>query len=84
MIVATDTQGGHMRTLGHLFSQLQDHNLIAKLEKCQFGYSRLEFLGHVGNERIQTEPGKVLAMPLNSSKPTTKKKLCSFLDLIRY
>ena len=53
----------HKQHLKHVFKILREHNLYAKLSKCVFFTSRIEFLGHViSNERVSVNPKKVAAI----------------------
>ena len=84
VIIGSQTWEEHLATLHQIFTRLRQHNLTAKPEKCQFGYSKLEFLGHVvGQGILQTDPTKVEKV-LNIKKPVCKKTLRSFLGMIGY
>ena len=84
VIIGSETWEQHLATLRMIFNRLRQHNLTAKPEKCQFGYSKLEFLGHVvGQGILQTDPLKVEKV-LNIKKPVCKKTLRSFLGMIGY
>jgi len=60
------------------------HTLVAKLSKCSFGTSRVEYLGHfVSASGISTDPRKIQAIQ-NWPIPSSVKELRSFLGLAGY
>ena len=60
------------------------NTLVAKLSKCNFGNSRVEYLGHfVSNTGIATDPRKIQASQ-DWSIPNSVKELRSFLGLAGY
>ena len=76
-----DDHISHLRTV---FQQLQSAGLSVKLKKCQFGQSKVHYLGHrIGGGSIEPEPQKVQAV-LNYPRPITKKDVRAFLGLIGY
>ena len=46
ILIASSTEKEHMDDLKAVFKRLMDHGLVIRLEKCLFGVSSLEFLGH--------------------------------------
>ena len=46
ILIASSTEKEHMDDLKTVFRRLIDHGLVIRLEKCLFGASSLEFLGH--------------------------------------
>ena len=84
IIVGTGDWQSHMIALNELFTRLRVHNLTVKHEKCQFGYEKLEFLGHViGKGEISTQPEKIQKV-IDAEKPKNKKEMRSFLGLVGY
>jgi hypothetical protein len=60
---------------------LRDHQLYAKLSKCEFWLKRVTFLGHVISvEGVFIDPQKVKAV-LKWERPTSVTEIRSFLDL---
>lgn len=58
---------------------LQDHQLYAKLNKCEFWLEEVRFLGHVvSGEGIIVDPNKVEAM-MDWKRPTLVQEIRSFL-----
>lgn len=63
---------------------LQDNQLYAKMDKCSFGQSEVEYLGHVINkDGVATDPAKILAIQ-EWPAPTNVTELRSFLGLSGY
>ena len=63
---------------------LWQHRLYAKVSKCVFFQSRVEYLGHVVSlEGLSPDPAKVQAMR-NWKVPESVIEICSFLGLAGY
>ena len=63
---------------------LRDHQLYAKLGKCEFWLKRVTFLGHViSSECVFIDPQKVKAV-LKWERPTSVTEIRSFLRLTGY
>jgi hypothetical protein len=63
---------------------LRDHQLYAKLSKCEFWLKRVTFLGHViSAEGVFVDPQKVEAV-LKWERPTSVTEIRSFLGLAGY
>ena len=84
ILVASKTPGEHKQHLMVLFDRLQDHGLVIKLEKCQFGVNEIGFLGHrVNKDGIRPLPAKVKAIQ-NYPKPIDVKALEWFIGMINF
>jgi len=62
----------------------QQHSLFAKLSKCSFGQTKIEYLGHVvTQEGVQVDDSKILAIK-QWPMPISVKQLRAFLGLASY
>jgi hypothetical protein len=62
----------------------ENHQLYAKLSKCEFWLSEVSFLGHVITDGgIAVDPGKIRDV-LKWQPPTTVSEIQSFLELAGY
>ena len=69
----------HLRHLDLVFSKLSEAGLTAKLGKCEWGKSRLVYLGHeIGEGRLAVPEDRV-AHVAEFIQPTTKKGVRAFL-----
>jgi hypothetical protein len=65
-------------------TMLKQHQLFAKLSKCKFGCSEVEYLGHIISAKmVCADPGKIQAM-IDWPLPKTTKALWGFLGLTGY
>ena len=72
----------HLLHLHKVLVTIRANSLFAKRNKCYFGVSKIEYLGHFIS-KVSTDPAKVLAVeqwPL----PKTLKQLRGFLGLAGY
>lgn len=66
----------HLREVLHL---LKENQLYAKKSKCQFGHTKISYLGHIITaDGVSTDPEKVEGM-LNWPQPKNLKQLRGFL-----
>ena len=74
----------HTKHLRLVFQLLREHRLFAKMKKCEFGKTSVEYLGHEISEKgIEVEKEKVKAI-MNWKEPTCVKDVQSFLGLANY
>ena len=63
---------------------MKQHSLFAKLSKCSFGQTQVEYLGHVvSREGVKVDDSKITAIkqwPI----PSSVKQLRAFLGLASY
>ncbi len=63
ILVASPSAADHRRHLAAVFSLLQDNGLVVNADKCTFGLSSMEFLGHsIGPSGIKPLPSHVQAI----------------------
>ncbi|KAL6311823.1 hypothetical protein AAG906_025778 [Vitis piasezkii] len=74
----------HIHHLSIALQVLRENLLYAKSNKCFFGHSSIEYLGHViSSEGVYTDPQKVAAVR-DWPTPITLKQLRGFLGLTGY
>ncbi|XP_026443768.1 uncharacterized protein LOC113343885 [Papaver somniferum] len=84
ILVYSPDMESHLEHLEITLKTLQQHTLYAKLSKCTFGQSKVEYLGHIiTGEGVKVDPAKVECM-LKWTIPTTLKELIGFLGLTGY
>jgi hypothetical protein len=70
--------------LRQLFEAFRRHNLVIRLEKCVFGASTIDFLGHrVSAAGVQPLPSHVAAVQ-DFPRPETVKELQAFLGMVNF
>jgi len=84
ILIYSPTYEQHLSHLRTVFETLQQHVLFAKLSKCSFGKTQVEYLGHIISiHGVSTDPKKVASMK-EWPVPRTVKELRGFLGLIGY
>ncbi|XP_039031166.1 uncharacterized mitochondrial protein AtMg00860-like [Hibiscus syriacus] len=84
ILVYTSSMTDHVEHLQLVLEVLQKNQLFAKLSKCFFGQTKVEYLGHIISDAgVSTDPSKVEAMHTRP-KPKSLKSLRGFLGLTRY
>ncbi len=74
----------HAEHLRKVFQRLRENKLYAKLEKCEFGVTEVDFLGHrITQEGLKMDDHKVKAI-LDWESPKSVPALKSFLGLTFY
>ena len=74
----------HERHLRMVLQTLRDHQLYAKLSKCEFWLSEVVFLGHVvSGEGVKPDPSKIKAI-MEWEPPKNVTEVRSFLGLAGY
>ena len=74
----------HSENLRIVLQTPREHQLYAKLSKCQFWIDRVEFLGHlISVEGVSVDPKKIEAV-VNWKPPKNVSKVRSFLGLAGY
>ena len=84
IIVYGRTKEEFMSRLRRTFEVLREKRITLNPDKCKFGYSKVEYVGHTIDEEgldfSETKKNKVLNFPV----PTLSKHLKSFLGLCNY
>ena len=84
VLVSSRDAKEHLVHLRQLFSALSKFGLVVNRDKCEFGQSELEFLGHrVNASGIAPLPEKVEAVR-SFPKPTSVKGLQRFLGMLNF
>ena len=84
VLVASPSFDQHLKDLENVFRRLQQHGLLLRPDKCRFGVTSVEFLGHmVDAEGIRPLREKVRAVQ-DFPTPKTVSELRTFLGLINF
>ena len=84
VLIASKSTQEHQTHLTALLQVLKRHSLVVHLEKCLFGLSQIEFLGHVvSGEGVQPLKGKVQAI-LDYERQMAVKGLQRFLGMFNF
>jgi len=84
ILVYSPTLQDHVEHLKLVFELLKEHQLVAKLSKCTFAQTQLEYLGHIiSGQGVSTDPAKTRAM-LEWPLPSNVTELRGFLGLTCY
>ncbi|KAE8727404.1 hypothetical protein F3Y22_tig00005459pilonHSYRG00018 [Hibiscus syriacus] len=84
ILVYSTSMADHIIHLQLVLEVLKTNQLFAKMSKCFFGQTQVEYLGHIiSASGVSTDPTKVAAMK-NWPVPKSLKSLRGFLGLIGY
>ena len=84
LLVMGKDDAQHLRNLDRVLQRLQENGLRVKKSKCEFGRTRIEYLGHVLDEKgVYRSKDKVRAIH-EAPAPTNVKELRAFLGLVNY
>jgi hypothetical protein len=82
--IYSDSLEDHLEHIRLVLAALREHNLFAKLSKCAFALSEMEFLGHlVSSDGIKVDPAKISAVT-DWPQPTNSSDVRAFLGLANY
>ncbi|KAL8096190.1 hypothetical protein AgCh_037224 [Apium graveolens] len=74
----------HLTHLEAVFELMKANGMYAKLSKCTFGTTKVEYLDHfISNKGVKTDPNKLVAIS-SWPVPASIKELRSFLGLAGY
>ena len=84
LLVACSFPLEHQQHLRPIFERLSHHGIIINAQKCTFGASSVQFLGHLvdhdGIHPLQTKVQAIVDFP----QPTSRRQLRTFLGLINF
>ena len=84
ILVYSKSREEHADHLRIVLQTLADHQLYAKLKKCDFWMEKVHFLGHViSAEGVSVDPAEIAAV-VDWPKPTNITEVRSFLGLAWY
>ena len=84
ILVYFDDWNSHLTHLQQVFDVLRLHKLFVKLSKCDFGATKIEYLGHVICQgAVSMDVTKVHCM-INWPTPSSVKEVRGFLGLTGY
>src|SRR5437868_13915588 len=84
ILVYSKNEKEHAKHLRIVLDRLREHQLYAKLSKCQFWLTEVSFLRHILSEQgVAVDPSKVQAV-LDWKSPTSVTEIRSFLGLAGY
>jgi hypothetical protein len=84
ILVYSKNEAEHTKHLHTILQRLRDHQLYAKLSKCEFWLREIKFLGHtISQNGVSVDPAKVQEV-MNWRPPTTVRQKCSFLGFAGY
>ena len=83
ILIASESATEHKEHLKIMFDRLLEHGLVVKKEKCLFGVSEIDFLGHwVDSNGIQPLPMKVKAIAFPT--PSSITELERFIGMVNF
>jgi len=84
ILIYSDSLEEHVEHLWKVFQRLRENKLYAKFEKCEFGVTEVDFLGHrITQEGLKMDDHKVKAI-MDWEPPKLVPTLKSFLGLASY
>ncbi len=84
ILIYSDSLDTHVKHVRAVLKRLIQHQLYAKIQKCEFHQTQISFLGYViSSEGVTMDDSKVQAV-LNWPKPTTIKELQRFLGFANF
>jgi hypothetical protein len=84
ILIYSQSEAEHADHLRMVLQRLREHQLYAKLSKCEFWIDEVLFLGHIINkEGLAVDPKKVADI-LNWKAPTDARGIKSFIGMAGY
>jgi hypothetical protein len=84
ILIYSKTWQAHLSHVDQVLHILSKHKIFLKQSKCDFGASKVEYLGHIlGKDGVRVDPKKIEAMK-NLPRSKTLKSMHGFLGLTSY
>jgi hypothetical protein len=84
ILVYSKNEAEHTKHLHTILQRLREHQLYAKLSKCDFWLREIKFLGHtISQDGVSVDPEKVQEV-MDWKPPTIVRQIRSFLGLAGY
>jgi hypothetical protein len=84
ILIFSKTEEDHVLYLRIVLGTLRQHKFYAKLKKCEFWISKVDFLGHVINQHgVSVDPSKISTI-VDWVRQTNVKEVRSFLGFAGY
>jgi hypothetical protein len=84
ILLASNSKDEHLTDLRTVFSRLEEHGLVLRLEKCVFWVDTLDFLGHMISRDGAIPLPKKVDVINGFPKPATVGQLQEFLGMINF
>jgi hypothetical protein len=84
ILIYSQSEEEHVDHLKMVLQRSREHQLYAKLSKCEFWINEVMFLGHIINKNGLVADPKKVADILNWKAPTYARGIKSFIGMARY
>lgn len=83
ILICSQNWDDHLFHLEEVFAVLQQHQLKVKKQKCNFGRSKIHYLGHdISNDEVDMYPSKIEAMT-DWKDPRMSRSLYSIMERLQ-
>jgi hypothetical protein len=83
-LIYSQSEEEHASHLRMVLQRLREHQLYAKLSKCEFWNDEVLFLGHIINKEGLAVDSKKVADILSWKAPTDARGIKSFIGMVGY
>jgi transposase InsO family protein/predicted aspartyl protease len=84
LLVYSRNKADHQKHVRMVMERLRQHQLFAKVEKCQFGLEEIEFLGFVVKDGEVAVTGETTRAVQEFPQPTNRTELRRFLGMLNH
>jgi len=84
IVIASQSEEQHLVHLQIVLERLREHGLVLNAEKCEFGRSSIEFLGHLVSAKGAVPLKRHVAAITRFPLPGSVKELQAFLGLVNF